>query len=134
MEEMRDPLDNLDASSDEYEDDDIGNNTENYFEGGVLLHTQNDREQDAMASDYDIIDGTNKKRSYVHRVRPRKKSEKTHAFNKQCDAANIHKVATIDCCERSDAARLEIDPESCKLGQTFGDKATLVDAHLYWIA
>ena len=73
MEEMEDPLHSLDAFSEEYEDDDIDNNTKNSFEGGttsielgLLLHAQNDREQDAMANDYDIIDGTTKKRSYVH--------------------------------------------------------------------
>ncbi|KAI5062172.1 hypothetical protein GOP47_0022711 [Adiantum capillus-veneris] len=103
---MGDSLDNLYASSDEYEDDGIDDNTETSSEEGItntelglLLHTQNDTEQDAIAGDYDIRDGTSKKRSYVHRVRPRKKTGNAHAFNKKCDAANIHKVATIDCCE-----------------------------------
>ena len=106
IEQNFDPLDNLDASSDENEDDDTDNNTDNAFGGtsttelGLLLQTQNDVEQDAKASDYDIIDGTTKKRSYVHRVRVQKKSNKTCAFSKRCDVASIHKVATIDCCEK----------------------------------
>ena len=51
MEAMGDPVDSLDSFSEEYEDDDIDNNTKNSFEGGttstelgLLLHTQIERE------------------------------------------------------------------------------------------
>ncbi len=137
LEEMGHPLDNLDASSDEYEDDDTYINIENSFEEdttgrglGLPIHTQSDREKDATASEYDIIDGTTKKRSYVHRVRPRKKIGKAHAFSKRCDVANIHKVATVDCCEKrccqiGDRSKI-LQARADFWGQSYNSRSTFV--------
>ena len=102
MEENVDLTEDLDAFSD---DDDIAHNHEDEEEAdtgdtvlGLLLQQDNVSEHDATTSDYNCIDGTKRKRSYVHRTRVQKHIKKNPTFNKRCDVAEIHKVAMVDCC------------------------------------
>lgn len=65
----------------------------------LLCLGDNGLEHDGQASNNAMVDATIRKRSYIHRLRVQKETNKNHMFNKKCDVAEVQKVVTVDCCK-----------------------------------
>lgn len=136
MEDNVDPVENLYGSSDSDEhDDDITYNDDNdkdasRTEPDLLCLGDDGSKYDVQTSNDTIIDGTIRKRSYVHRLRVKKGTNKNHMYNKKCDLAEIQKVAMVDCCKLRCCQigdRLKIMHARMNLwGQSYSNRCTFI--------